>query len=101
MGWRRSLAVATAAAAHACYAQAPSVHVRWGESVDTWRTGAAPFAGRAAPGVLTGYNEAPARVAKKAHAEDIPLHEAAVKLRVISGEEFNRHVDPYKMLEPT
>ena len=51
-------------------------------------------------GVLAGY-EAAARVAKKAHAEDIPLREAAVQLGVISGEEFDKHVDPYKMLEPT
>ncbi len=46
-----------------------------------------------------GYDNA-AKVAKKAHAENISLREAAIALKLLSGEEFDRLVRPEKMLAP-
>lgn len=44
-----------------------------------------------------GYENA-AKVAKIAHTENITLKEACVKLGFLSGEEYDRLVDPYKMV---
>src|SRR6266849_2278207 len=46
-----------------------------------------------------GYDNA-AKVAKKAHAENITLREAAVAMKLLSGEEFDRLVRAEKMLAP-
>jgi fumarate hydratase class II len=46
-----------------------------------------------------GYDNA-AKVAKKAHAENISLREAAIALKLLSGEEFDRLVRADKMLAP-
>src|SRR6202030_4446344 len=46
-----------------------------------------------------GYDNA-AKVAKKAHAENITLREATVAMKLLSGEEFDRLVRPEKMLAP-
>jgi fumarate hydratase class II len=46
-----------------------------------------------------GYDNA-AKVAKKAHAENITLREAAIALKLLSGEEFDRLVRADKMLAP-
>jgi len=46
-----------------------------------------------------GYDNA-AKVAKKAHAEAITLRDAAIALGFLSGEEFDRHMRPEKMLGP-
>jgi fumarate hydratase class II len=46
-----------------------------------------------------GYDNA-AKVAKKAHAENLSLREAAVALGLLSGEEFDRLVRPEDMLGP-
>src|SRR6202047_4803246 len=46
-----------------------------------------------------GYDKA-AKVAKKAHAENITLREATIALKLLSGEEFDRLVRPEKMLAP-
>jgi fumarate hydratase class II len=46
-----------------------------------------------------GYDNA-AKVAKKAHAENITLRDAAIALKLLSGEEFDRLVRPEKMLAP-
>ncbi len=46
-----------------------------------------------------GYDNA-AKVAKKAHAEEITLREACIALGLLSGEEFDRHMRPEKMLGP-
>ena len=46
-----------------------------------------------------GYDNA-ARVAKKAHAENITLREATVAMKLLSGEEFDRLVRAEKMLAP-
>jgi fumarate hydratase class II len=46
-----------------------------------------------------GYDNA-AKVAKKAHKENITLREAAIALKLLSGEEFDRLVRPEKMLAP-
>jgi fumarate hydratase class II len=46
-----------------------------------------------------GYDSA-ARVAKLAHEEGTTLREAALKLKLISGEEFDRVVRPEKMVSP-
>ena len=46
-----------------------------------------------------GYDRA-AKVAKLAHAEDITLREAAVKLGFLTGEAFDRLVRPEDMLGP-
>ncbi|EFJ46939.1 fumarate hydratase [Volvox carteri f. nagariensis] len=48
---------------------------------------------------VIGYDAA-ARVAKKAHSEGITLREAALDLGLVSGEEFDRVVQPSKMLAP-
>ncbi|GLC34971.1 fumarase fum1 [Pleodorina starrii] len=48
---------------------------------------------------LIGYDAA-ARVAKKAHSEGTTLREAALALGLVSGEEFDRVVQPDKMLAP-
>ncbi len=47
-----------------------------------------------------GYDKA-AAVAKKAHAEDTTLREAAITLGFLTGEEFDRLVDPGSMLGPS
>jgi fumarate hydratase class II len=46
-----------------------------------------------------GYDNA-AKVAKKAHQENTTLREAAVRLGLLSGEEFDRIVRPEQMLAP-
>ncbi|MCI5051855.1 MAG: class II fumarate hydratase [Simkaniaceae bacterium] len=46
---------------------------------------------------VVGYDNA-AKIAKKAHAEGTTLKEAALSLKLISAEEFDRVVDPRKML---
>ena len=46
-----------------------------------------------------GYDKA-ATVAKKAHAEEISLREAAVALGYLSGEEFDALVKPEEMTRP-
>src|SRR5271168_2782884 len=46
-----------------------------------------------------GYDNA-AKVAKKAHAENITLREATLALKLLSGEEFDRLVRADKMLAP-
>src|ERR1700676_4600891 len=46
-----------------------------------------------------GYDNA-AKVAKKAHAENITLREATIALKLLSGEEFDRLVRADKMLAP-
>ena len=48
---------------------------------------------------MIGYDNA-AKVAKKAHAENITLREATVALKLLSGEEFDRLVRADKMLAP-
>jgi len=47
-----------------------------------------------------GYDAA-ARAAKKAHTEGTTLREAALVLGIVSAEDFDRMVDPEKMLGPT
>ncbi|MBI5427032.1 MAG: class II fumarate hydratase [Nitrospinae bacterium] len=46
-----------------------------------------------------GYDNA-AKVAKKAHHENITLKEAAVALKLLTAEEFDRKVQPEKMIGP-
>lgn len=46
-----------------------------------------------------GYDNA-ARVAKKAHAENISLRQACIELGLLSGEEFDQTVRPEQMLGP-
>ncbi|MBX7151456.1 class II fumarate hydratase [bacterium] len=46
-----------------------------------------------------GYDNA-AKVAKKAHAENITLREAAIKLGLLTGEKFDEVVRPEKMISP-
>lgn len=46
-----------------------------------------------------GYEKA-AEIAKLAHKERLTLREAAVKTGILSGEEFDRLVDPKKMIHP-
>ncbi len=46
-----------------------------------------------------GYDNA-AKVAKKAHAEGITLREAAVALKLVTGEEFDRMMRLEKMIKP-
>ena len=46
-----------------------------------------------------GYDKA-AKVAKKAHEENITLRQAAVELGFVKPEEFDRYVQPKKMLAP-
>jgi fumarate hydratase class II len=46
-----------------------------------------------------GYDEA-ARIAKKAHDENITLREAALALGSISGDQFDAWVRPDQMLGP-
>lgn len=48
---------------------------------------------------VIGYDQA-ARIAHLAKAQDLTLREAAVKLGYLSGEDFDRLVDPYKMAYP-
>jgi fumarate hydratase class II len=48
---------------------------------------------------VIGYDNA-AKVAKKAHHDGTTLREAAITLGVISGDEFDRHVRPEKMVRP-
>jgi fumarate hydratase class II len=47
-----------------------------------------------------GYDNA-AKIAKKAFAENLSLKEAAVALRLVSAEDFDRWVDPAAMLRPS
>ncbi len=47
-----------------------------------------------------GYDNA-AKVAKKAHAENLTLKEAAVSLGLLKAEDFDRLVRPEKMIEPS
>jgi fumarate hydratase class II len=46
-----------------------------------------------------GYDNA-AKIAKKAHAERISLRQAAIALKLLTGEEFDRLVRADKMLAP-
>ncbi len=46
-----------------------------------------------------GYDNA-AKVAKLAHEKNLTLREAALQLKLLTGEEFDRLVDPRKMLGP-
>jgi fumarate hydratase, class II len=46
-----------------------------------------------------GYDKA-AQVAKNAHKKGISLRESAIELGFLSGEEFDRHVKPEKMIGP-
>ncbi|CAM6103818.1 unnamed protein product [Calypogeia fissa] len=48
---------------------------------------------------VIGYDKA-ASVAKKAHAENLTLKEACMKLGYLKSEDFDVAVDPYKMLGP-
>ena len=44
-----------------------------------------------------GYDSA-AKIAKKAFKENITLKEAAINLKLVTSEEFDRIVDPKKMI---
>lgn len=46
-----------------------------------------------------GYDDA-ARIAKKAFAENTTLKQAAISLKLLTGEEFDRYVDPRDMVGP-
>ena len=46
-----------------------------------------------------GYDKA-AKIAKKAHQEDLSLEEAAIKLGYLTAEEFAEYVQPGKMIAP-
>ena len=46
-----------------------------------------------------GYDNA-ASVAKKAHAENLSLKEAAIALELLTAEQFDEHVRPEEMLGP-
>jgi fumarate hydratase class II len=48
---------------------------------------------------LIGYDQA-ARVAHHALEHDLTLREAALQLSVVTGEEFDRAVDPISMVRP-
>ena len=48
---------------------------------------------------VIGYDQA-AEIAHLAHTQGLTLKEAALKLGYISGEDFDRLVDPYKMAHP-
>lgn len=48
---------------------------------------------------VIGYDNA-AKVAKKAFQEDISLKEAAVALKLLTAEDFDKHVNPKAMLHP-
>jgi fumarate hydratase class II len=47
-----------------------------------------------------GYDSA-AKIAKKAFAENLSLKEAAVALKLVSAQDFDRWVDPAAMLHPS
>jgi fumarate hydratase class II len=47
-----------------------------------------------------GYDNA-AKIAKKAHAEGTTLREAALALKLVSAEDFDRWVQPATMIGPT
>ena len=44
-----------------------------------------------------GYDNA-TKIAKKAHAEDLTLKEAAIELGLVTEKDFNKWVDPKKMI---
>ena len=44
-----------------------------------------------------GYDNA-AKIAKKAHNEGLTLKEAAIKLNLVSEKDFDKWVDPKKMI---
>ncbi|MGN0838477.1 MAG: hypothetical protein ACI4NN_05270 [Pyramidobacter sp.] len=48
---------------------------------------------------VIGYENA-AKVAKKAYSENITLKEAAVALNLLSADEFDRIVDPKRLISP-
>lgn len=48
---------------------------------------------------VIGYDNA-AKVAKKAHHEGLTLRDSAIALGVISGDDFDKHVRPEKMVRP-
>ncbi len=48
---------------------------------------------------VIGYDKA-AKVAQSALAEDLTLEEAVLKLSVVSADEFDRVVDPRRMVKP-
>ena len=47
-----------------------------------------------------GYDKA-AKIAKKAHKENMSLKEAGMKLGFLTSQQFDEWVDPAKMLGPT
>lgn len=49
---------------------------------------------------IVGYDKA-AEIVKKAHHENLSLKEAAKQLGILSEEEFNRYIDPKKMVFPS
>ena len=48
---------------------------------------------------VIGYDQA-AQVAKLAYAQNLSLKEAVLRLGLLSGEEFDRHVRPDRMVHP-
>ncbi|MDZ7290990.1 MAG: class II fumarate hydratase, partial [candidate division KSB1 bacterium] len=46
-----------------------------------------------------GYDNA-AKIAKKAHQENLTLREAAIQLGILTGEKFDEIVRPEKMIGP-
>ena len=46
-----------------------------------------------------GYDNA-ARIAKKAHKENLTLKEAAIRLNLLTAAEFDTMVDPSRMVAP-
>jgi fumarate hydratase class II len=46
-----------------------------------------------------GYDNA-AKIAKKAHHENLSLKQAALDLKLLTAEEFDRFIDPIKMIRP-
>jgi fumarate hydratase class II len=48
---------------------------------------------------VIGYDNA-AKVAKKAHHEGLTLKAAAMELGLITSADFDKHVDPSKMVSP-
>ena len=42
----------------------------------------------------------PAQVAQRAYAQNLSLKEAALRLGLLSGEEFDRYVRPDRMVHP-
>ena len=47
-----------------------------------------------------GYENS-AKIAKTAHSDNCSLREAAIKLGLVTGEQFDHYVDPESMAFPT